>query len=401
MVFLLGWYTITRGPKVTHGFAVYYTNARMLLEGGDFQKAYDFEYFNMKIRQSGISGIEDVPHNPPTNSLLLAPLAWMTPERTKMALSAISFIAILASFYILTRLYRVPLNGAVGMGIGILFLAWRPLYDNIYLGQIYAILLLLFCLSMAGVNRGTPLLASMPLSFAFLVKGHGGIPMLLFAVRKHWKLLLLVVIWIFLVILTTLPFFGIDSWVAFYSRIVAHLGTNPTDAGTSYQTINSLVYHLFTYDERWLPNPLVILPGSLVRIISFLLNLAMIIHVLLAGRASKRSVIPSYSAAIAVGVVTAPLAEEYAFTLFLPLVVAMVTAVVERFRKTSTLEGFDWVCLTAIIVMGAPFPYKSLHYEMFPLILLAYPKLCAGVTILLCFGRMARAGRFDQMIPRA
>ena len=402
MMLVLCWYTITRAPKVTHGFVVYYTNARMLLEGEDFQRAYDYEYFNGKIEEYGIRGIKDVPHNLPTNALLLLPLAWMTPEQTKIVLSAVSFVAILVSLIILLQTYGVRIQDNLGLGLSILLLAWRPIYDNIYLGQVYAVLLLLFCLSMAGIRNADSSISPIPIALAFLFKGHGVVPMAWLAVQNRWKTLSLVLMWVLVVALGILPLVGIDAWFAFYSRIVSTLGTNPTDAGTSYQTINSLIYHLFTYDPQWLPNPLVILRGYFVKLISYATNLALIVYILMSGRRSPQSTsVLSFSAAVAAGVVTAPLAEEYAFTLFLPLVFGLVVSISGKFQRTHRLGALEWICLSAIVVLAIPIHYKDFQYVTFPLVLLAYPKLFAGIATLLCFGRMAKSGYFDQTASEA
>ena len=397
MISVFTWYTITRAPRVTHGFVVYYTNARMILEGEDFQKAYDYDYFNAKMREYGIQEIMDVPHNLPTNALLLAPLAWLSPEETKVVLSAASYVCILASLFILLRLHGVRIQENLGMALAILFLAWRPLYDNIYLGQIYAILLLLFCFSMLGIKKAGSTVYPLPLSVAFLFKGHGAVPMLWLVVQKNWKTLLVALLSVLIVLLATLPVFGLDAWGAYISTVVSKLGTNPTDAGTSYQTINSLVYHLFTYDPQWVPSPVVILPGFIVRMISYLLNIALIVYVLVSGhRASGSARVASYSAAVAAGVVTAPLAEGYAFTLFLPLIVTLVIAISKRFQRIRTIGTVGWISLAAILVLASPIRYEFLPYATFPLVLLAYMKLCAGVAVLCCFGRMARSPYFDQ-----
>jgi hypothetical protein len=214
-------------------------------------------------------------------------------------------------------------------------------------------------------------------------------------VQRQWRTLLAACSVILAVGLGTLPFFGIEAWSEYFAKIVSVLGTNPTDAGTSYQTINSLIYHLFTFDEQWLPNPAVELPGHIVRLISYLFNLLLVIHVLLSGRRLPQSAWGiSFSAAVATGVVTAPLAEEYAFTLFLPLVIGLLVAVSASFNRTRSLGTLEWTCLCAVLILAVPIQYKTLHPASFPVVLFAYPKLFAGIALLLCFSHMARSGYF-------
>jgi hypothetical protein len=238
---------------------------------------------------------------------------------------------------------------------------------------------------------------AIPVSIAFLLKGHGVVPLAWLAVCSRWKVLWIACSVILVVFVGTLPLFGVSAWSAFYHNIASTLGTNPTDAGVSYQTINSLIYHLFTYDAQWLPHPVFVLPGFVVRLMSYAINIVLIVHVLSSGRNLSRYASGiSFSAAIAAGVVTAPLAEGHAFTLFLPLAVGLVVAIASNFQRTHSLRPLEWLCLSAIVVLAIPIQYKSLHYESFPTVLLGYPKLFAGIVTLLCFAHMAKTGYLDR-----
>jgi hypothetical protein len=402
MLLVLAYYATTRAGRVTHGFVAYYTFARMLVDGKDLEKAYDAEYFNATIQEYGVEGINDIAHNLPTMALLLAPVASLPPEHAKIVLSAVSFCALLVSLLILLSLYGVHLKQNLGKILTLLFLCWRPIYDNLYLGQIYALLLMLFCIAIWGLKRRQHWTLPVTLAAAFLFKGHGLVPMVWLALQRHWKAFLLTLVFIVATVAITMPLIGTATWSVYYSGVVSNLGTNPTDAGTTYQTINSLIFHLFTYDPQWLPNPLFVLPSGIVRLISYALNLAIIGYILIRTKLLPTSAsVISFSAALAAGVITAPLAEEYAFTLFLPLALGLAATIGAKLRQTRRLATIDWICLSAILLLAAPLPYKNLHFTSFPLVLFAYPKLFAGGTVLLCFTRMAKIGYFDQEPGRA
>jgi hypothetical protein len=392
------WYTATRSLNVTHGFTMYYTYARMLLSGEDFARAYSYQYFNERVREYGIEGIRDMPNNIPTNALLLAPLAWMEPAQAKLALSILSFVSTIASLLILLRIYRITPRSNLALTVTILIFVWRPAYDNIYLGQIYALLLLLFCISMSGVQARKPLPASAPVSLAFLFKGYGIVPMLLLGMLRQWRALLMALLWVAVVIAATLPLFGTGAWFAFSTSVVSTLGTLPTDAHVSFQTINSLVYHLFTYEPAWLPSPVAVLPPLLTMGISYLLNAFIVVFVLyVAHQRGNADSVLSYAAALGAGVLTAPLAEEYHFVLFLPLAVGLLTRITRTAEENKYIRLSDWICIAGILVLALPLGYKQLQFATFPLILLAYPKLYAGILLLVLWARTFPGGvsRYD------
>src|SRR5436309_12324559 len=85
-------YSIKWMSRTTHGFAAYYTYARMMWEGEDFSRVYDYAFFNDKIHAYGMPTIADQPNNIPTNALTLLPFAWLQPQTAKIAWSIISML---------------------------------------------------------------------------------------------------------------------------------------------------------------------------------------------------------------------------------------------------------------------------------------------------------------------
>ncbi len=379
-------YAIQWMPRVTHGFAMYYTYAKMLANGDDFSRVYDYDYFNSKVEEYGMDNMLDMPNNIPTNALALFPVTWLQPVPAKIVWSLISLCALAGSLLLMFDLYEVRFSETIGLGMLSLVFLWRPIYDSIALGQVYFVLLFLFSLSMRGIFRSSAPLSGLPLAATFLIKGYGVVPLLWLGFQKRWKPELIALLAAALVVVTTLPLFTVETWTIFYKDVVAKLGTQPTDGHTAFQTINGILLHLFSFDIRWLPSPLVILPMPAIRIMSYGLNALLIVLVL-----SKRTephppnATLSYAAAIGTGVITAPLAEEYHFVLFLPIVIGLGVRVFRGYLVNKKLQRYDWVFIMAVAVMAAPLPYKSLHLAEFPMILFAYPKLYAGVAIILYY----------------
>ncbi|MBI4547342.1 MAG: DUF2029 domain-containing protein [Ignavibacteriae bacterium] len=383
-------YTYRWVPRTTHGFAAYYTYSRMLLEGEDFSQAYDHDYFNSKVHEYGMTGMIDMPNNIPTNALALLPLAWLPPETAKIVWTLISLLLFLSSIKMLFKIYSISFSDDLGLGfIGLMFL-WRPIYENIALGQMYFLLLFFFTLSLRGIQDGQLLQTSIPVSLAFILKGHGLIPLLWMAITKKWRAVLIVVFTIATILFLSLPVFGVHALVTYYENVLINLGWIPLHAHVAFQTLNGFINHLFTFDQQWLPHPWISLPKNVVMILSYILNIIAVIFVLrISSRAQDpESIVLSYSAAIATGVLTAPLASETHFVLFLPLVVGMFVRCMREFQKTNRLTTAWIVFIVSMLIMALPINYKALNYQPFPVILFAYSKLFAGITMLICFATL-------------
>jgi hypothetical protein len=361
---------------------MYYTYARLTLEGGSLDRVYDEEYFNSRVREFGFD-LRDQPNNPPTAGLVYMPAAWLPPVAAKVVWSVVSLVALAFALKILLGISGIRPSGTVGMWLLTLVFLWRPAYDNVAFGQVYFVLLLLFALSMKSMVRGGAPGTAIPLALAVLLKGYGTIPVLFLAIQKRWKEIALFVAAAACVIAVTLPLLGRSSWAEFLSVVLPSLGSLPPHAHVAYQTINGLVRHLFTYDPQWLPSPAVVLPELLVKGLAYSLSAAVIGVVLFCSRrVSPRGKILAYSAALASGVVTAPLAEEYHFVLFIPLIIALA-AEYASLRSADSWRIFGTLIpALAVIVLAAPINYKAFQYSSFPAVLLGYPKLYAGLTIL-------------------
>lgn len=378
----------------THGFAMYYTFARMLLEGEDFSQVYEYDHFNSKVHSYGMPDVLDMPNNPPTNALAMVPVAWLEPATAKIAWTLLSLALFLWSIALLFKLFELRLTSTAGLVVIVLVFLWRPAYDAIALGQLYMLLLFLFTLSVFGVSRSRPTLAGLPVAFCMLVKGYGLSALMWMGMKRQWPTGLLVLGGILFGILVTLPTIGVSTWQTFYDDVLSTLGVLPTDGHVAFQTINGLLLHVFRYDPTYLPHPLVVLPTILVRLISYALNLTVLFIIVRRGQLDhpeERTL--SYAAALAAGVVTAPLAEEYHFVLFLPLIIGMTAAIARQHAATGYFRKTDWVVLASVVVMALPWKYKTLNDATFPLFLLAYPKLYAGLSILACYVWRSNAQR--------
>lgn len=377
-------------PKLTHGFAGYYTFSRMLLTGEDMSKAYNEDYFSTKIKEYGIDVYDIISGNLPVNSLTLTPFAWMKPFTARIAWSIFSIAAFLFSIIILFKLYNIKLNSETGLLILIITLLWRPVYENIAFGQIYAVLLLLFSLSLLGLRKNKSVLVTFPLSSVLLLKGYGAVNFIWLVVKKKWKELIYSVGFILAGIAMSTLILGINTWKVYLSSVINKMGQLPVTGHTAYQTINSLIIHLFIFDPKWLPHPVISLHYSFVFVLSICLSILFIAYILFEGKIYKDFLPLSFSAAVAAGVVTAPIAEEYHYMLFLPLIIGMSKYLIEHYKESRRFGLREFFFLFAVFVIIIPLNYKLLQFSSAPQYLLAYPKLYAGIILLIIYKHIAR-----------
>lgn len=368
-------------PEITHGFAAYYTFSGLLIEGDDLSKAYNDEYFNSKVKEKGIGVSDILASNIPTNSLVLTPFAWLEPKTARILWSLFSIAAFFFSLYILFNVYEVSLRKNSGLIILLVVFLWRPLYENIELGQLYCLLLLLFSLSLWGLKKNKKF-AAIALSFVFLLKGYGIVNFIWLAVKRKWKELTFTLGFIMVGILLSFLIIPPDVWKTYMLDASVKLGKLSSMGHVAYQTVNSLIMHLFIYDEKWLQHPVMILPNNIVFIFSLLINLFIIFYITSGKIQNNKQLLLSFSAAIAAGVVTAPVAEEYHYLLFVPLLIGLCDYFYNKYSEKHRIGFEEILFLIAVLIMILPLNYKALQNSVFPVFLLAYPKLYAGLILL-------------------
>lgn len=355
-------------------------------------KYYQYDEFNEYIGSLGFPTMKVKPHNLPTNAFGMLPLALLTPYQAKIAWTILSLILYFLSIKLLLNLNGLHLQSNLGIGVVTLSLLWRPLYENIVMGQFYIALLFLFTLSMYTLTKKQHVLTSLPIASALLLKGYGIVAVLWFAFKRNWNVLGSTIILFIAVVMISLPLFSTSTWNAYYSEIVSTLGRTPLDGHVAYQTVNGFFLHIFTYDEQWLPHPLITLPQIVVVIFSLVANLLLMIFVFRHTPVSeKNQMYFSYSSVVALNVVTAPISEEHAYILFLPLIIGLLAHLLKENNGKVALNFLSIICLISIILLALPIRYETLQFAKAPWILFAYPKLYAGLGILICSSLYSRS----------
>jgi hypothetical protein len=185
--------------------------------------------------------------------------------------------------------------------------------------------------------------------------------------QRRWRALTWSLGTALVVVLATLPRLGVDAWRS-YVPTVLHLGSRPELAVTAYQSQASLTRHLFMYDARWNPAPLVDAPwlATLLLWCSILLMLALTVAVF----CRRRNDDLAFAAVVALSMIVSPVSAEYHFLLMLvPFVILIDWA-----RAHATL--IEWLLLgLSVVLIGADLPYGSSRLTAGGWALLAYPRL--------------------------
>ena len=382
--------TVRYAPQLTHGFAMYYTYARIVLEGGNFTRTYNQQQFDQEMLASGFAEIKEIPNNPPTASVPYLPIAILSPREGKVAWTVLSVILLAIATGTMFRAFNLRATSDSGFFLLILVFIWNPLQENMRHGQVYTLILCLLSLSLLALKRGRVAGSAFPLAVSVLIKGYGLIPLLGLAFRKQWKTAAFTAAGIAGIFTALLVIFPLESWKSFVTE--SSLGRRPSDANVAYQTLNGFVRHHFTADLRWSPEPLFSLPPGLVFFVSLLCNLAFIAFVLIRSRRQSESIAVAFARLVALSVVTAPVAEEYHYVLYLMLVASMSNRIEHLLRGWNNIRVSDLIFLAGIVLIALPIPYRDWNAVALPYSLLAYPKLIAGIT-LICVSLPQRNGR--------
>ena len=374
----------SRHPN-TNGFAAYYTAARVLLETPhDLKWVYDNPWFQRHIDAFGFVRVLDIYNiQPPTMSLMFAPVAWMSPGRARLVwiVCSVGFwwlgLTLLAGVLALRRGRVDP-----RLGLAALTSAYIPLTDNLHRGQAYALLFFLLCAAIhfaSHPNTRKRWLAGVPLGFMLVLKMAGlwFWPFLLMA--RRWRIVLTAAATALTVAILAAPAIGGQPW-RIYLEELPRLASDPVRYVTANQTVTSLTGHLFVFDARWNPAPI-----ANLRPLAIGLSLAVTVVALIVSARLQRLASEERDArALSWGLLTSlcvsvtPIAESYHYLLVLPaVVIAFWWAARRRVSRTS------WTALVlAVLLLITPFRlygWRSLQAGW--LTLLAYPRLYGAFAL--------------------
>jgi len=365
------YHVVLNASRPSHGFASYYTASKLLIEGEDVADFYDDEWFSSKVEEYVPGVYEIYLVNMPTTVLIFLPMANFDYETAKTIWTIFNILFLTVAIGLIIS--RMKLEGFWLPLTLIILLAFQPLYANISFGQVYIFIFCLLVLSWFAYESGNEKLLGTIIGLVFIFKTVGGLLLILLAIQKKWKSLLWVFVTIVFLLITTLAFVGLDSWLAYGNKLLDY-SSSPTLSVTAYQTIHSFFHHFFVLDEQWNPVPLINLPYLGKSLTIFFSALILVITIIIAFKSKKSELI--FGSFIIVGIILSPPSIDYHYILMLIPIFIL----------------FDWLIKNPSVVLWSLFaisylliatslPYISQKIAGGIWAVFAYPKLYGALGL--------------------
>ncbi len=358
----------------TYGFVGYYTMARLVLEGQPVSRFYDDAWYQAQIPRFEPQANDIFRPNPPTATLLLLPLAWLTHDAARVVWTVLNAVVLLAAVAGLLRALAWPVGWQQAFWLVVLL--FQPVWVNFAYGQAYVLLFALLALAWRAADRDRPGPLGVVLGLLLILKNAAVFLWPLALVQRQGRALVVGAAIAVGVALLALPLTGLAAWPV-YARLVLGLSAEPNLSVTAYQTLVSLARHLFSYDSVWNPAPWVAAP-VVAWALPALGGAALLALSLYAAWAAPEKRL-SFAAFTLAGLALSPLSLDYHFALAL-VPVALLAAWLRE--QTPQRGRWPWVVLAlGVAGMGLPLPYQSARLEAGAWALLAYPKLYGALLL--------------------
>ncbi len=376
--------------SVTSGFPTVYTAARLWVAGAHEAKLQDWDWFRRQSAACGFTSTDVFWGNPPSLSLLLAPVAWLPPAKARVVWTVVSLLAWFAGVEWLRRAVAPAgdrLTGwLAGMSLAAVAALYFPFRANLHQGQIYSFLSFLVCATCALWLKGRPFGAGVFAGAAVALKGYG-VQFIALAFLKRDRRMVGGAAASFAAMagLASLRL-GIHSWSDF---LTVHLG-DYSFSGTAVpalQTIRSFagVAMLPVYHPGGTPPVLGKTVDAALSLLSFAVQLVVLVW-LARDRGAKGSdqragagVIPpsrfSLAACVAAGLIFSPRAEEHAYSLGLASLVLLVPAL-------DRISAVSLGTIVAGIILAWPFHFQTRSVLDGLDLVAAYPRLWGALLVL-------------------
>jgi Glycosyltransferase family 87 len=288
LLLLFIWRTVLPATQQkTYAFSVYYTAARLTVQGQAGVRFCDEWFFD---QQRGLGFGERADYfcpNPPTNALVLLPVAWLPPQPAQAAwiicdLVMLGGIVALGWRMVVLAPRDSELAGArqsaavwFALVAALIIAFFRPLHAELHAVQVYTLIALLYALWLYGYLTRRDWLCGAALALLVLTKLSGWPLWLLMLAARRWRALAWALGIGVTIGLATLPWLTFEFWRLYLFEQVPAISLNPTHAVPANQTLTSLLRQCFTYDPEWAPRPLIDAPW-LANVIWWLVALALL-----------------------------------------------------------------------------------------------------------------------------
>jgi len=379
------YHVVLNASRPSHGFASYYTAAKLLIDGEDVTDFYNDDWFSSKV-EDYVPGVYEIYLiNMPTTALILLPIANFDYKTAKIIWTIFNLLFL--TVVIALIISRMKLEGIWLPFVFIILYSFQPLYANISFGQVYIFIFCFFVLAWFAYESGNEKLVGIMIGLVFIFKTAGVFLLILFALKRKWKSLLWFFITVLLLFIATLPFLEFDSWLAYGDKLLNYT-SRPTLSVTAYQTIHSFFHHFFVFDAQWNHEPLIdqpIIGKSLTIVFS---TLILVISIISAIKNNKPDL--PFGTFIIVGIILSPASIDYHYMLmFIPILILYNWLI----KNPSPIL---WIVFAiSFIFIAASIPYMSPKISGGLWAVFAYPKLYGALGLWCLFLRVSYLSKSD------
>ena len=356
-------FIISNADSPKHGFASYYTSAKLLSEGEDVSRFYDNDWFSSKVKNF-VPEIYDIYHvNFPTTTLIFLPLSGFDYSAAKIIWTIFNLcIFVITIFFLIKSFKKIHLPLII-----ILVLSFQPLYANFLFGQAYVFIFCLLALAWYAYKTDRDGLLGLIIGVIFIVKSTSFIFFILLLIQKKWRSFLWAVLTALFVAVSTLPWIGFEAWYTYTEKLMNYV-SHPSLSVTAYQTIHSFFQHFTILNHQWNPTPIINLP-ILGKILSILSIFIVLVYSSVKAHQLKKSDL-AFGAFVVAGLIISPVSIDYHYTIIiLPILILL----------KRVLQNQSQIALAALILfaglIAAYIPYTSSKVTVGWLAIFAYPKL--------------------------
>ncbi len=377
--------------ELSHGFAAYYTSARLVLDGERPAAFYENRWFLDQTIRFGFGDTPDIYNiNPPTTSLIMLPLAWLTPAQVDViwSLFNIGFLAV-SVWFLLKSLdlagFDVSWSKPLPWLLIAIALLYNPIYLNFRFGQAYLLVLMLISIAFWAYLNGRGWLVGFMLGLALLLKSAGLLVWLVPLLDRRFRVLGWSIGTVVAGIFISSPLLGLNSWWE-YVQWLPGLTDRPSTGVTAYQTIASIVRHLTRLDEMFSPQPIVNIPW-LWKPLSTAVVVGLVAAAIFAGWIVARDIsrpkgqLLRLAMFLALTIPLQPVGEEHSFTLLLPVVFVALGLVSEEPSGGLRGELIRFTAIAGVLLLAVPLPFLSDRLIYGWKAILAYPKLYGALLL--------------------
>ncbi|MDP6705601.1 MAG: glycosyltransferase family 87 protein [Alphaproteobacteria bacterium] len=185
-----GWTVQVRTEQAySTDFVQFHFSSRFFLEGRDIYTPVPWAELGPLPDGFDLARKHKHPNlNPPFQTLLFLPFAWLSFEAAYRlwSLASLAFLGLGAVIVARLGTGRPTLRASF---LGLLLLAYFPSWIGIVLGQLGHFLFLLACIAWASARTGRDRLAGLALGLSLAVKPFTGLFLILFLLQRRWRLL--------------------------------------------------------------------------------------------------------------------------------------------------------------------------------------------------------------------